>query len=107
MGLLKALQMDKDRPLYQVMGFKESNDVTVKVAMMILSVKKLAKRHQGLALMNIGKIIRRERLIVMCCVCHRHRVNGHWYGGKIPTGMQSHTFCPPCFETWKKENLGE
>jgi PAS domain S-box-containing protein len=59
-----------------------------------------------------------EKLLPVCCVCGKIRDDsrgtsgaGQWerldqYLSKNTDAQFTHTFCPPCFEDYKKQNLG-
>lgn len=41
---------------------------------------------------------------VQCCVCHKIRVEGQWYG-PVPRREASHGYCPVCFEEAKQPRV--
>ena len=114
----------ESRPLYEAMGFSESNDVTNKV------FREIKAAHRDIFwLISLARDIRKWRFIRVCSVCKRWHdgegwiepklketdiegitSNGQEINGEIielvyPQGKQTYTFCPECYNEYYKDEI--
>lgn len=103
MGIKTLLEDNiiKEVPLYEAMGFLESNGITNKVFREIM-----ASKRDMFWLMSLARDIRKWRFIHVCSYCKRYLSGGEWIEGILkadgsilyPQGKQTHGICHECYD---------
>jgi hypothetical protein len=97
--------IELEERIQKAMGFKDINPTVNRFTQRIYLSERVSAKYRGLLLARIAKAMRRERFISVCCVCNRFKVDSEWIKGNIPPGVQSHTYCPSCYEKAKSQQV--